>query len=221
MTRSLVLAFPWLCARVTLFRRPSRRRSLHRAGEATKNAGSVVATTPSAEPTAAISHDAESAVVKVFATIRHPDLLEARGPSRRPRKSPAAASVIEGHRILTNAHVVLTPARSRSRPTRPATSSSPPSRPSRRASTSPCSRWTTTPSSTPAAPAARERAAAHQGRRDGLRLPEGGTACPSPRASSRASSSCPTTRPCRACASRSTPPSTPATPAARPSSATT
>ena len=44
------------------------------AGEASKDAGSVVAATPSAEPTAAISHDAESAVVKFFSTIRHPDL---------------------------------------------------------------------------------------------------------------------------------------------------
>jgi S1-C subfamily serine protease len=75
------------------------------AGEASKDAGSVVAATPSAEPTAAISHDAESAVVKVFSTIRHPDLSK---PWTKQGSAEATGSgvVIEGHRILTNAHVV-------------------------------------------------------------------------------------------------------------------
>jgi S1-C subfamily serine protease len=75
------------------------------AGEASKDAGSVVAATPSAEPTAAISHDAESAVVKVFSTIRHPDLSK---PWTKQGAGEATGSgvVIEGHRILTNAHVV-------------------------------------------------------------------------------------------------------------------
>src|ERR1700742_1703468 len=71
------------------------------AGEASKDAGSVVAATPSAEPTAAISHDAESAVVKVFSTIRHPDLAK---PWTKQGSGEATGSgvVIEGHRILTN-----------------------------------------------------------------------------------------------------------------------
>jgi S1-C subfamily serine protease len=60
---------------------------------------------PAAEPSSAIAHTAESAVVKVFSTIRRPDV-------GRPwaKASPIEASgsgvVIEGKRILTNAHVV-------------------------------------------------------------------------------------------------------------------
>jgi S1-C subfamily serine protease len=60
----------------------------------------------SAELSPAISHDAENAVVKVFSTMRYPDFF-------RPwnKQAPAEASgsgvVIEGKRILTNAHVVL------------------------------------------------------------------------------------------------------------------
>src|ERR1700726_2284673 len=75
------------------------------AGEASKDAGSVVAATPSSEPTAAIAHDAESAVVKVFSTIRHPDLSK---PWTKQASQEATGSgvVIEGHQILTNAHVV-------------------------------------------------------------------------------------------------------------------
>ena len=75
------------------------------ADDASRNSGSVVAPTPTPEPTAAISHDAENAVVKVFATLRRPD------PSKPwMKQAPAEVSgsgvVIEGHRILTNAHVV-------------------------------------------------------------------------------------------------------------------
>jgi len=73
--------------------------------EATKNAGSVVATKPSSEPTPAISHDAESAVVKVFATLRRPDLLKP-WTKQSPAEVTGSGVVIEGHRILTNAHVV-------------------------------------------------------------------------------------------------------------------
>lgn len=74
-------------------------------GDATKNAGSVVATTPSSEPTSTIAHDAESAVVKVFATIRRPDLLKP-WTKQSPAEVTGSGVVIEGHRILTNAHVV-------------------------------------------------------------------------------------------------------------------
>jgi hypothetical protein len=40
-----------------------------------KDAGSVVAS-PAPEPTPSISHDAENAVVKVFSTMRYPDLFK-------------------------------------------------------------------------------------------------------------------------------------------------
>ena len=75
------------------------------SGETSKDAGSVVATTPSSEPTAAISHDAESAVVKVFSTLRHPDLSKP-WTKQPPAEVTGSGVVIEGHRILTNAHVV-------------------------------------------------------------------------------------------------------------------
>ena len=75
------------------------------SGEASKDAGSVVAATPSSEPTAAISHDAESAVVKVFSTLRHPDLAKP-WTKQAPGEVTGSGVVIEGHRILTNAHVV-------------------------------------------------------------------------------------------------------------------
>jgi S1-C subfamily serine protease len=71
----------------------------------TKSAGSVVATKPSSEPSAAISHDAESAVVKIFATLRRPDLLKP-WTKQSPAEVTGSGVVIEGHRILTNAHVV-------------------------------------------------------------------------------------------------------------------
>jgi S1-C subfamily serine protease len=73
--------------------------------ESTKNAGSVVATTPTAEPSSAISHDAENAVVKVFASLRRPDLVKP-WTKQSPAEVTGSGVVIEGHRILTNAHVV-------------------------------------------------------------------------------------------------------------------
>jgi S1-C subfamily serine protease len=65
----------------------------------------VVAAKPTSEPTAAISHDAESAVVKIFATLRRPDLLKP-WTKQSPAEVTGSGVVIEGHRILTNAHVV-------------------------------------------------------------------------------------------------------------------
>jgi S1-C subfamily serine protease len=73
--------------------------------EATKKAGSVVAAKPASEPTPAISHDAESAVVKVFATLRRPDLIKP-WTKQSPVEVTGSGVVIEGRRILTNAHVV-------------------------------------------------------------------------------------------------------------------
>jgi S1-C subfamily serine protease len=75
------------------------------SGEASKDAGSVVAATPASEPTPAISHDAETAVVKVFATLRRPDLVKP-WAKQGPAEVTGSGVIIEGHRILTNAHVV-------------------------------------------------------------------------------------------------------------------
>src|ERR1700756_5665350 len=73
--------------------------------EASKNSGSVVATTPTPEPSAAMSHSAENAVVKVFATLRRADPLKP-WTKQAPAEVTRSGVVIEGHRILTNAHVV-------------------------------------------------------------------------------------------------------------------
>jgi len=59
-----------------------------------------------AETSAAPSHQVENSVVKVFATVRHPDLTR---PWNKQPPSDVSGSgvVIEGKRILTNAHIVL------------------------------------------------------------------------------------------------------------------
>jgi S1-C subfamily serine protease len=58
-----------------------------------------------AEPSPAISHEAENAVVKVFSTIRRPDVAHPWTKSS-PIEVSGSGVVIEGKRILTNAHVV-------------------------------------------------------------------------------------------------------------------
>ena len=65
----------------------------------------MVAPNPTPEPSAAISHDAENAVVKVFATLRRPDPSKP-WTKQAPAEVTGSGVVIEGHRILTNAHVV-------------------------------------------------------------------------------------------------------------------
>jgi S1-C subfamily serine protease len=57
------------------------------------------------EPNPKIAHAAESAVVKVFATMRRPDLAHPWEKSS-PIEASGSGVVIEGKRILTNAHVV-------------------------------------------------------------------------------------------------------------------
>jgi len=52
-----------------------------------------------------ISHEAEAAVVKVFSTMRHPDLAKPWSKAA-PVEASGSGVIIEGHRILTNAHVV-------------------------------------------------------------------------------------------------------------------
>ena len=59
-----------------------------------------------AEPTPAISHEAENAVVKVFATMRRPDMAHPWSKTS-PTEVSGSGVIIEGKRILTNAHVVL------------------------------------------------------------------------------------------------------------------
>jgi len=58
-----------------------------------------------AEATTALAQDAENAVVKVFATVVRPDMARpwAKAP---PQEVSGTGVVIEGRRILTNAHVV-------------------------------------------------------------------------------------------------------------------
>src|SRR6516165_6935575 len=58
-----------------------------------------------AEPSPAIAREAENAVVKVFSTMRRPDVTRpwSKAP---PIEATGSGVVIEGKRILTNAHVV-------------------------------------------------------------------------------------------------------------------
>jgi len=58
-----------------------------------------------AEPSPAIAHEAENAVVKVFSTMRRPDVARPWSKAS-PVEATGSGVVIEGKRILTNAHVV-------------------------------------------------------------------------------------------------------------------
>jgi S1-C subfamily serine protease len=60
---------------------------------------------PAAEPSPVIAHEAESAVVKVFSTIRRPDVARPWSKAA-PVEAYGSGVVIEGKRILTNAHVI-------------------------------------------------------------------------------------------------------------------
>lgn len=74
------------------------------ADTATHTAPAVPA--PSAAPAASVPSSVESGVVKVFATVRYPDPFRP-WTKQPPREISASGVVIEGKRILTNAHVVL------------------------------------------------------------------------------------------------------------------
>jgi S1-C subfamily serine protease len=72
--------------------------------------GGPPAAPPAAPPTAAepgppLSHDAENAVVKVFVSLRYPDFTRP-WTKQAPVEATGSGVVIEGKRILTNAHVV-------------------------------------------------------------------------------------------------------------------
>jgi S1-C subfamily serine protease len=59
-----------------------------------------------ATPTPAVPTNVENAVVKVFSTLRYPDPFKP-WTKQAPSEVTASGVVIEGKRILTNAHVVL------------------------------------------------------------------------------------------------------------------
>jgi S1-C subfamily serine protease len=59
----------------------------------------------SAEPSPVIAHEAENALVKVFSTMRRPDVARP-WTKASPIEATGSGVVIEGKRILTNAHVV-------------------------------------------------------------------------------------------------------------------
>jgi S1-C subfamily serine protease len=68
-------------------------------------AGAGAAPKPAAEPNPAIAHEAESAVVKVFSNMRRPDVARPWSKAA-PIEAFGSGVVIEGKRILTNAHVI-------------------------------------------------------------------------------------------------------------------
>jgi S1-C subfamily serine protease len=68
-------------------------------------AATPAAPQPATEPSAAIAHDAENAVVKIFSTVRRPDVAKP-WTKAAPTEISGSGVVIEGKRILTNAHVV-------------------------------------------------------------------------------------------------------------------
>src|SRR5579862_2347910 len=65
----------------------------------------LAAAKKNADAAATINSQAESAVVKVFSTVRSPDIAKPWAKSA-PREISGTGVVIEGKRILTNAHVV-------------------------------------------------------------------------------------------------------------------
>src|SRR5580704_3805703 len=64
----------------------------------------LIGATPPAE--AAAAAPIENSVVKVFATMRYPDPFKP-WSKQAPSEVTASGVIIEGKRILTNAHVVL------------------------------------------------------------------------------------------------------------------
>jgi S1-C subfamily serine protease len=62
--------------------------------------------TPSPKPVAAVPSNVENAVVKVFSTLRYPDPFRP-WTKQAPSEVSGSGVVIEGKRILTNAHMVL------------------------------------------------------------------------------------------------------------------
>ncbi len=68
--------------------------------------GSLLAAESAPPPAAAAKAAVENSVVKVFSTMRYPDPYKP-WTKQAPRESTGTGVIIEGKRILTNAHVVL------------------------------------------------------------------------------------------------------------------
>jgi S1-C subfamily serine protease len=68
-------------------------------------AAEQVSTTTASTVADNIPSDVESSVVKIFATLRYPDPFQP-WTKQPPTEATASGVVIEGHRILTNAHAV-------------------------------------------------------------------------------------------------------------------
>ena len=68
----------------------------------TEGSGTAASATPAPKPDATI----ENSVVKVFASVRYPDPYRP-WTKQAPKDFTGSGAVIAGHRILTNAHVVL------------------------------------------------------------------------------------------------------------------
>jgi len=66
----------------------------------------LAAAVPSTDPAAAATSGVESSVVKIYATMRAPDTFRP-WTKQAPNELTGSGVVIEGNRILTNAHVVL------------------------------------------------------------------------------------------------------------------
>ena len=69
-------------------------------------ADAAAAAAPAEAPAPAPSSQVENSVVKVFATVRYPDFGRP-WSKQSPREVSGSGVVIEGKRILTNAHVIL------------------------------------------------------------------------------------------------------------------
>jgi S1-C subfamily serine protease len=70
------------------------------------NASAAPGTPPAATEVPARNDTVENSVVKIFATMRYPDLFKP-WTKQAPQEVTGSGVVIEGRRILTNAHVVL------------------------------------------------------------------------------------------------------------------
>ena len=92
------------CLLVSLFASPAFATDVPVSNDG-KDAAPVVPT-GAPESTAALPHEAENAVVKVFSTMHYPDPFRP-WTKRAPSDVTASGVVIENKRILTNAHVVL------------------------------------------------------------------------------------------------------------------
>jgi len=102
-----VLARVWLATALAGILRPASAADATAPAPAAPVLAAPVSTTPAvAGTTDSKAVHVENSVVKVFATMRYPDLARP-WTKQAPAESTATGVVIEGHRILTNAHVVL------------------------------------------------------------------------------------------------------------------